>query len=275
MVRTERTTEGGTFYRMLDLKPTRERALSLSRSWNVLHDDRRARARCAGETPASVIEKEVELQVMVIGTDDISMQTVHAAHRYFAKDIVWGARMADVLTETPDGHLQLDLRPLSRGRADGAGTGLPVPVLRRGGTGAARERAAGDDGDSGDDEQVHDLQPEIVARGAVELVEVGAHVGGDRDRHAAVRAFEQPAEQHGVEGQLGHRDAEAERIETAAVRRDAVGEVPDAPQRAQDQAAATAPKRATSRGWAKPRQPNSSPSGNTISAATSARVSGG
>ena len=109
MVRTERLPEGGTFYRMLDLKPSRERALSLSRSWNVLHAIDGA-SPLAGETPASIAEKEVELQVMVIGLDDITMQTVHTTHRYFAKDIVWGARMVDVLTETPDGHLQLDLR---------------------------------------------------------------------------------------------------------------------------------------------------------------------
>ena len=37
------------------------------------------------------------------------MQMVHTAHRYFAKDILWGARLADVLSETPDGHLLLDL----------------------------------------------------------------------------------------------------------------------------------------------------------------------
>jgi inward rectifier potassium channel len=109
MVRTEQMPEGGTFYRMLDLKPSRERALSLSRSWNVLHAIDGA-SPLAGETPTSVAEKEVEITVMVIGVDDITMQMVHATHRYFAKDILWGARMADVLTETPDGHLQLDLR---------------------------------------------------------------------------------------------------------------------------------------------------------------------
>jgi inward rectifier potassium channel len=109
MVRTERTAEGATFYRMLDLQPSRERALSLSRSWNVLHTID-ASSPLAGETPASLVAKEVELQVMVIGTDDISMQTVHAGHRYFAKDILWGARLADVLSETPDGHMLLDLR---------------------------------------------------------------------------------------------------------------------------------------------------------------------
>ena len=53
--------------------------------------------------------KEVELQVLVVGLDDILMQTVHAQHRYFTDQIVWGARHADVLSETPDGHLMLDL----------------------------------------------------------------------------------------------------------------------------------------------------------------------
>src|SRR5499427_9337531 len=108
MVRSETLPEGGTFYRMLDLHPTRERALSLSRSWNVLHVID-ASSPLAGETPVSLAEKEIELTVMVIGTDDVSMQTVHASHRYFARDIVWGARMADVLSETADGNMLLDL----------------------------------------------------------------------------------------------------------------------------------------------------------------------
>jgi inward rectifier potassium channel len=108
MVRTETLPEGGAFYRMLDLHPSRERALSLSRSWNVLHPID-AQSPLAGETPESLAAKEVELTVMVIGTDDVSMQTVHASHRYFAKDIVWGARLADVLSETADGNMLLDL----------------------------------------------------------------------------------------------------------------------------------------------------------------------
>jgi inward rectifier potassium channel len=126
LIRTERTTEGETFYRMLDLKPTRERALSLSRSWNVLHSIDEE-SPLAGETPASLAEKEAELQVMVIGLDDISMQTVHAAHRYFAKDILWGARLVDVLTETPDGHLLLDLRRFHDVEPTAPGPGFPYP----------------------------------------------------------------------------------------------------------------------------------------------------
>jgi inward rectifier potassium channel len=109
LIRTERLADGKPFYRMLDLKPSRARALSLSRSWNVLHPID-ASSPLAGETPASMLEKEMELQVMVIGLDDITMQPVHAAYRYFTRDILWGARHADVLSETPDGHLLLDLR---------------------------------------------------------------------------------------------------------------------------------------------------------------------
>ncbi len=109
MIRTERQTDGGTFYRMLDLPLTRQRALSLSRSWNVLHliD---GTSPLSGETPDTLVEKEIELQVLVVGLDDVTMQTVHAQHRYFAKDILWGHKLVDVLSETPEGHLLLDLR---------------------------------------------------------------------------------------------------------------------------------------------------------------------
>ena len=109
LIRTDRTIEGKTFYRMLDLKLTRERALSLSRSWTVLHVIDRDSPLFA-ETPDSVRAREIELQVLVVGLDDITMQTVHAAHRFFTHQIVWGARYADVLTETDAGHLVLDLR---------------------------------------------------------------------------------------------------------------------------------------------------------------------
>jgi inward rectifier potassium channel len=108
LTRTERTSEGRTFYRMLDLVPTRDRVPALSRSWTVLHRID-ATSPLHGETPASMAEKDAELGIMVVGLDETSMQTVHVSHRYFARDIIWGARHADVLTETPEGHLVLDL----------------------------------------------------------------------------------------------------------------------------------------------------------------------
>ncbi|HVY36701.1 MAG TPA: ion channel [Polyangia bacterium] len=122
MIRTERTLEGETFYRMLDLPLTRQRAMSLTRAWSAIHVIDAA-SPLHGETSESLAAKEVELQVLVVGLDDITMQTVHGQHRYFAKDLRWGHRLADVLSETPDGHMLLDLRrfhdvePLPPGRA--------------------------------------------------------------------------------------------------------------------------------------------------------------
>jgi inward rectifier potassium channel len=109
LYRTERTSDGRAYYRLLDLRLVRDQALSLFRSFNVLHviDET---SPLHGETPESLAVNEVELQVMMVGLDDVTMQPVHARYNYFARDIIWGARLADVLSETAEGHLVLDLR---------------------------------------------------------------------------------------------------------------------------------------------------------------------
>jgi inward rectifier potassium channel len=109
LVRTEHVAEGGTFYRMLDLKLQRERALTLSRSFNVLHPIDEA-SPLWGRTPEQFRREESELQIMVVGLDDVTMQAVHAGHRYFTHQVVWGARHVDILSEASDGALELDLR---------------------------------------------------------------------------------------------------------------------------------------------------------------------
>jgi inward rectifier potassium channel len=107
MVRTERTREGKTFYRMLDLRLARERILSLARSWTVLHviDEQ---SPLFGETAESLASKDVEIFVSIAGTDDLWMQTVHATHRYMHDEIAWGKRHVDVLSEEANA-LILDL----------------------------------------------------------------------------------------------------------------------------------------------------------------------
>jgi len=108
LVRTETTQEVKTFYRMLDLKLSREHILALSRSWTVLYSIE-GESPLLGETAASLAAKEMELLVTVVGTDDLWMQTVHASHRYLDSDIVWDMRHVDILTD--DGQaVTLDLR---------------------------------------------------------------------------------------------------------------------------------------------------------------------
>lgn len=109
LIRTERTAEGGTFYRSYDLKLIRNRAFSLSRSWTGLHVIDKD-SPLYGQTPESCAEQEIEIHIMVVGVDDTSMQAIHAIHRYFTPQVIWGAKHADILSESDDGNMVLDLR---------------------------------------------------------------------------------------------------------------------------------------------------------------------
>ncbi|MCC6996877.1 MAG: ATP-sensitive inward rectifier potassium channel 10 [Deltaproteobacteria bacterium] len=109
LVRTEHPPEGGTFYRMVDLELTRDRSPAFSRSWTVMHQVKPG-SPLWGMTPEQMQAEEVEIMASLNGLDETSMQALHARHRWYAADVVWGARHVDVLSELPDGRLLLDLR---------------------------------------------------------------------------------------------------------------------------------------------------------------------
>jgi inward rectifier potassium channel len=109
VIRTERTEEGVLFYRLYDLELVRAHSAALQRSFAVMHRITE-KSPLFGATPESCAKAEVELTVAVVGTDETSLQPVHARWRYETKDIVWGARLADILSERPDGRIELDVR---------------------------------------------------------------------------------------------------------------------------------------------------------------------
>lgn len=109
VMRTTRTDEGVTIYRTRDLPLVRERAPALQRSWMVLHRIEPG-SPLAGETPESLAVSEAELTLAVAGIDDTSLQPIHASHTWVAQSVIFGARLADVISETPEGGLVLDLR---------------------------------------------------------------------------------------------------------------------------------------------------------------------
>jgi inward rectifier potassium channel len=108
MVQTEITAEGVTFYRMTDLVLTRDRSPAMSRSWTVQHPID-AKSPLFGLDPAAFEKLEIEFMATIVGTDDTSLQPVHARMRWEHQDVLWGARHVDVLTERPDGRLVLDV----------------------------------------------------------------------------------------------------------------------------------------------------------------------
>ncbi|MCB9671149.1 MAG: ATP-sensitive inward rectifier potassium channel 10 [Alphaproteobacteria bacterium] len=113
LVRTEPTEEGVLFYRMLDLPLVRARTATLTRTWTAMHRIT-PDSPLWGSTPESLEAAETELQVTVVGTDDTTLQPVHAGIRYVARDFAFDARPSDVLSELPDGRIRVDLREFHR-----------------------------------------------------------------------------------------------------------------------------------------------------------------
>jgi inward rectifier potassium channel len=93
---------------MLDLVLERSRMPNLRRSWTVFHSLTQ-HSPLFGATPESLEAMEAEVSILVIGLDETSSQTLHAQTRYEHKQLAWGVRYADLLTELPDGRLQVDL----------------------------------------------------------------------------------------------------------------------------------------------------------------------
>lgn len=104
MYRTEKTKEGRTFYRLIELAMTRNRAPALGTAWNAMHPITKD-SPLFGLTPEKCREQEIEILISVAGLDDTSMQPVMAANRYEDHDIVWGAEPADVITIESDGSI--------------------------------------------------------------------------------------------------------------------------------------------------------------------------
>lgn len=109
MFRTHKTAEGTTMYRMTDLKLARERTSALGRTFTIMHHVTED-SPLFKTTPADWENDEIELLINVVGTDDTLLQPVYARTRYLAHEVKWGTRFVDVLSELPDGKLQLDVR---------------------------------------------------------------------------------------------------------------------------------------------------------------------
>lgn len=108
LVRTERTKEGHTFYRLYDLPLVRDRSPALARSWTIMHrlDEK---SPLYGVDAEKMAADEIELLVTITGMDDTSLQPVHARHTYYHDEIAWNARHVDILREI-EGGMVLDLR---------------------------------------------------------------------------------------------------------------------------------------------------------------------
>jgi len=106
--RQERTAEGEEVRRFRDLELSRTRNAIFAYSWTAVHPIVPG-SPFYGTTREELIASDADLTISLIGIDETFSQTVYARHSYNTEDIIWGARLADITTHTPDGQFALDM----------------------------------------------------------------------------------------------------------------------------------------------------------------------
>ena len=108
MLVTERTREGETLRRQVDLPLVRDRTALFFLTWTAMH---KIDADSPFHGPGAMdrlAEQRAQLFLSLMGTDETIGQTIHALHDYALSDIVPGARFADVLGADERGRFQID-----------------------------------------------------------------------------------------------------------------------------------------------------------------------
>jgi inward rectifier potassium channel len=99
--RDERTREGEYVRRFYDLELARYRNGIFAYSWTAVHPIQPG-SPFYGATSEAMIKAQANLTVSLTGIDEVFSQTVHARYSYRAADIIWGARLADIIDETAE-----------------------------------------------------------------------------------------------------------------------------------------------------------------------------
>ncbi len=118
LMRTERTREGRTLYRMRDLVPVRSRSPAFSRGLTVMHTIDES-SPLMGATADALRSSDAEIIITLMGIDATTGQYVHARRSYLDDEVLFGQRFLDMVTELPDGRVQLDLRQFDEVEPDG------------------------------------------------------------------------------------------------------------------------------------------------------------
>lgn len=108
VLKPEITAEGEKIRRLFDLPLVRSETPLFAISFTAFHviDEK---SPLFGETPESLQRDAMRFIVTLTGLDGTFAQTIHARRIYEAPDVAWNARFVDVLSNLPDGRLQVDL----------------------------------------------------------------------------------------------------------------------------------------------------------------------
>lgn len=108
LTRTETTSNGSLFYRMYDLKLIRDRSVSFTRSWNLMHTIS-PDSPLYGLNAEDLAKQEVEIVCAVVGIDDTSLQPIHGRWTWTDSQILFSHRLKDMLAPQANGKIHVYL----------------------------------------------------------------------------------------------------------------------------------------------------------------------
>ena len=106
----ERTPEGETLRRPVDIKLVRTNTPLFALTWTAMHtiDEHSPFHGEIGAVMDRLRAQKAEIYVSLAAYDETVAQTIHARHRYSLDDIAWGMRYVDVLATLDDGTRVID-----------------------------------------------------------------------------------------------------------------------------------------------------------------------
>lgn len=107
---TEKTSEGETLRRPVELPLVRDRNPLFSLTWQAMHRIDEASPFHGPGALERLRAQNAQLFVTLYGVDETVGQNIHARHRYELSDIVWGGRFRDLIADMGDGSRRLDYR---------------------------------------------------------------------------------------------------------------------------------------------------------------------
>jgi inward rectifier potassium channel len=99
--------EGDVLRRFQPLTPVRARTPLFFLTWQIMHriDEK---SPLLGQTVEDLAERNAEIVVTIRGLDETFVTDIHARASYLPHEIIWGARLADILRILPDGRREVN-----------------------------------------------------------------------------------------------------------------------------------------------------------------------
>lgn len=102
------TREGIAMRRFQELALMRSSNPLFALSWTVMHPLTEA-SPLYGLGVAEMIERDMEIIVVLTGMDETLADRIYARHSYVAEEVLWNRRFVDVISLTPSGQRVVDL----------------------------------------------------------------------------------------------------------------------------------------------------------------------